>query len=555
MMHYARAQQTAISGRENRIDARGKQAISRVQSLGFLPLGSLSTPQIADQRLQSKSPVVNETDRKFLREYHSVMIERLTRRSYDGGEVPEVERPTRWSSLRRRFWYGSSTLGWLYRDASNFVGIGLPSKRLSVSLNPVYGYEVISTDDHRGTIARFTGGMRIEGGYAQKIRFLMDFRDHTESGNGPYNSRDSLYEDRWPAVDLKGNSSTSYDISESFVQWYGRDLSLAAGRGRFYWGPAQFGSLFLNSKMPPFDYVRFDGVFESKQTDAAVYYTFLHGFLQSALPADTLYDSLYGRPRYLNREKYLSMQRLEIRPRGNFLVAMNQGVVYGDRGVQLGYVVPLNFLYSVQHANDDKDNFVLGFDGTWRPVRGLKLYSELFFDDIIVSELFKASRTNKSAHTLGLQGIVPRPIWRNFDLKAEYTKIRPFVYSHVFSTNTFTHWYSPIGYSLEPNSEYLTAELRWIWYPLYVTGHVSRQNHGANPGGENVGGDIYLPSPDDGKVPAPFLAGEFEHTDRIGLRIEWEALENLWLRGDITHITESRREDRLESRVSFGWNL
>ena len=46
--------------------------------------------------------------------------------------------------------------------------------------------------------------------------------------------------------------------SESFLQYYGRDLSISAGRGRFQWGPGRFGSLFLNAHTPPFDYVRFD---------------------------------------------------------------------------------------------------------------------------------------------------------------------------------------------------------------------------------------------------------------------------------------------------------
>jgi hypothetical protein len=314
--------------------------------------------------------------------------------------------------------------------------------------------------------------------------------------------------------------------------------------------------LFLGAKNPPFDYVRFSAVFdEDTPGDDAFFYTFLHGFLQSSVPSDTLYYSPGGRARYLNAEKYWSGQRLEIRPRGNLLLALNQAVVYGDRGVQLGYITPLNFLYSVQHSGDDKDNFVLGFDGTYRPVNGLKIYGETFFDDIIVSELTKSSATNKSAYTVGFQGIIPRSFWQNFDLKWEYTKIRPYVYSHVFATNSYSHWSSPLGYTKEPNSEFMTAELRGSFYPYYVTLHWSRQNHGANTDSLDVGGDIYAPWSGDKTASAPFLAGQFEHIDRVGVKFQWEALENLCLFGEGMQVIESRRVNRVETHLGFAWNL
>ncbi len=353
-----------------------------------------------------------------------------------------------WNRLRRRIGLADEQAVWFYGDGFHLAK-GKIDTSLVVTLQPVYGLDLIDTDDERGRISRFTSGLRVEGGYARNVHFMMDFRDHTESGNPPYDTRAKLYEDRWAAVGLAPDrQSTSYDISESFMQYYGRDLSLTAGRGRHRWGPAHSGSLFLNSRMPPVDYLRFDAAIESHETDRAVYYTFLHGWLASQLVEDTLYFGPTGRVRTLNAQKYLSAQRLEIRMRRNLLVAFSQGVVYGDRGVQLGYLTPLNFLYSVQHSNDDKDNMVLGFDGTWRPVRGGKLYAELFLDDVVVSELLTSSGNNKSAFTLGSELTRQVSERLNLDCWLEYTRVRPFVYSHVFATNVYTHWTSPIGYTL-----------------------------------------------------------------------------------------------------------
>ena len=330
-----------------------------------------------------------------------------------------------WTKLRRRAGLEENQAQWFYRGGFHFAAWQYDTT-LAVAIQPVYGLEVIETDDERGTISRFTAGARVEGGYARRLHFMVDFRDHTETGNGPYVSRGQLYEDRWAAVDLKGGNSTSYNISESFLQYYGRDLSLTAGRGRFRWGPARHGSLFLNAQMPPFDYVRFDAVLEDQKSQA-IYYTFLHGWLQSQIPAETLYVNPGGRPRTLAAQKYFSAQRLEVRPRADLLFGFSQGVIYGDRGVQLGYLTPFNFLYSVQHSNDDKDNTVIGFDANWRPAAGVRLYGEAFFDDIVVSALTTSSGSNKSVYTTGIHLAGVQGFLKNFDGGIEYTKIRPFV--------------------------------------------------------------------------------------------------------------------------------
>lgn len=536
-----------------RVDDRAYGYFDRAETMGLLPLLSQTQPYLGHKRHPVALSERIQRSREDVR-FHTESAANLAAVS----RLPEPALAGGWRSVRRAAGLPEAALPWLYADGFHFASWNYDTS-FSAAIQPVYGLTRIATDDERGTISRFTGGLRIEGGYAQRVHFMMDFRDHTESGNGPYWSRDQLYEDRWGAVDFKGGASTSYNISESFLQFYGRDLSLAAGRGRFRWGPARFGSLFLDSRNPPFDYVRFDAVLEPAHGARAVYYTFLHGWLQSRIAADTLYFNPDGRPRTLNAEKYLSAQRLEIRPRGNLLLGLSQGVVYGDRGVQPGYLTPLSFLYSVQHSNDDKDNFVLALDGTWRAARGLRLYGELFFDDIVVGELTTSSGSNKSAFTAGMHVVPPHRFGRHFDLGLEYTKIRPFVYTHFFATNVYSHWYSPLGYTREPNSEFITAELRGTFYPVTLAAKFSRQNHGANYTADgvyyNVGGDIDQANYGAAGATYRFLAGRFERTTRIGLRAEWEPLPAFVLFAELAAISRSRQANRTETFIGFGWNL
>jgi hypothetical protein len=518
--------------------------LSRLETSRDIPLFSETRPflglihhprQLPEQRLMSREA------RRYAAEGAANMV-------MIGQPVPESTESS-WQWLKRQLPLGLASAHWLYADGFHLASWQYDST-FSASLQPVYGLEAIRLDTAGKTIKRFTSGLRVEGGYAQKLHFMVDFRDHTEFGNGPYYSRSQLYQDRWGAVDLSGGNSTTYDISESFLQYYGHDLSIAAGRGRFQWGPGQYGSLFLNSQMPPFDYIRFDAAIEAKHNDAAIYYTFLHGWLQSNIPAETLYVNPDGRPRTLDAQKYFSAQRLELRPGANFLFGFSQGVIYGDRGVQLGYLTPVNFLYAVQHSMDDKDNFVLTFDGTWRLVRGLKVYGEALFDDITVSALTTSRGTNKSAYTVGMQAIMPKPFWEHFDLRTEYTKIRPFVYSHVFATNTYTNWTSPIGYTLQPNSEFLHAEIRGTFYPVQVSLFATHQNHGS------IGGDIYTPLyAVPGRDLYGFLEGSLVRSLHFGGRCSWQMLPNLALIASLTEIRATGAANRLEAGGGFSWNL
>lgn len=519
--------------------------LSRMETSQDIPLYSATRPFLGfihhPRALQSESQGSRE-----LRRYRAEGVANM----FVIGQIRDESPESPWTRLKRRLPFGLSSASWLYESGFHMASWRYDTT-LSVAIQPVYGLDVIRMDSAGKTIKRFTGGLRVEGGYAQKLHFMVDFRDITESGNGPYTSRSALYEDRWGLVELGDSmsTSTSYNISESFLQYYGRDLSLAAGRGRFRWGPGQFGSLFLNSQMPPFDYVRFDGAIEATHSDAAIYYTFLHGWLESNVVAESLYVNPGGRPRTLDAQKYLSAQRLEIRPWKDFLFGFSQGVIYGDRGVQLGYLTPLNFLYSVQHSMDDKDNFVLGFDGTWRPVRGIKLYSELFFDDITVSALTTSKGTNKAAYTVGTQLIVPRPLWDHFDARVEYTKIRPFVYTHIFTSNVYTHWTSPIGYTLQPNSEFLTGELRANFYPIQIAAHLVHQNHGSVGG--RIDTPLYNALPDQ---MFGFLTGRIERTTRVGLQTTWETLPGLSLFATVSEVRTTFHPNRTEVTAGFGWN-
>ena len=182
-------------------------------------------------------------------------------------------------------------------------------------------------------------------------------------------------------------------------------------------------------------------------------------------------------------------------------------------------------------------------------------YGELLWDDMAVAEFGSDDVRNKSAFTLGIHA-APRGTWRFLDARAEYTQVRPFVYSHVFATNVYTHWTSPLGLTLEPNSEFMTTELRATFYPVQFGFRWQRQNHGADSDIreiENVGGNIYHPI---GWYDSyPLLFGDFQRTDRYSLWGVVELLENFLVQGRITRIAETSVEERVETALALSWNF
>ncbi|MBU1937764.1 hypothetical protein KKG05_10235, partial [bacterium] len=148
----------------------------------------------------------------------------------------------------------------------------------------------------------------------------------------------------------------------------------------------------------------------------------------------------------------------------------------------------------------------------------------------------------------------PRGTWRFLDARAEYTQVRPFVYSHVFATNVYTHWTSPLGYTLEPNSEFMTTELRATFYPVQFGLRWQRQNHGADSEDfGDVGGSVYHPLSSQENY--SLLAGDCHRTDRYSLWGVLELLENFLIQGRVTQIMETDTDNRVETALALSWNF
>jgi hypothetical protein len=377
-------------------------------------------------------------------------------------------------------------------------------------------------------------GFQLRGYVQQKVGMLLDFADYTESGRGPYLSRSQLYEDRAGyvanlnrGVPAEPGESANYDISIYDLAIGGKYWELHGARMPIAWGPGRSGQLLLSDWGPPFHQVQFN--LNLARTLRLVY------VLGSLKTFPEIADSLYsgaGIPRTIERTKYLAAHRLEWDLHRRLKLAFSEAVIFGERGLELAYLVPANFFYAAQHERGDQDNLLLSLEASWVPVNRWKLYGQLLVDDLTFSKIGTDWYGNKTGWLGGLNWVEPLGA-RNLDATVEMAQIRPFVYTHQFPVNVYKNWNAPLGYRHHPNSQTIFADLRyWPHRRLVLEAAWTNLLHGANPDSlTNVGGNINQPRAQDGPEQAPFLGGLLQTTNRMDLSATYEALEHLYLWG------------------------
>lgn len=319
----------------------------------------------------------------------------------------------------------------------------------------------------------------------------------------------------------------NFDTFDGYLRFrtQGNWLSLMAGRNPVYMGFGFTDRLFLSNNTAAFDYLRLDLAYK------AVAYTFLYGSLRG--------DSL-------GREidaKNIATHRLDVMFSNSFRMGFFESVISANTPFSFTFLNPISFLTSAElnkssqpGANND-NNSLMGLDMLVNPFKSLAFQGSLLIDDLDFSTLFKdnSSITNKFAWQLGA-------MWENaFTLPnlrftAEYTKLDPFVYSHVSNETEYTHWDLPLGHHLQPNSDEIALGLEYD-----ITNRINLSllyQHQRSANGivtdslgrviVNYGGDINNASGYSRSDPE-FLKGNRIDRDIITANFSWQFLRQFYI--------------------------
>jgi hypothetical protein len=171
---------------------------------------------------------------------------------------------------------------------------------------------------------------------------------------------------------------------------------------------------------------------------------------------------------------------------------------------------------------------MMGLDFKCTAIKNLKFYGELLIDDITTTKLGTDWYGNKLGYSVGAWWVDPFSL-NNADVRFEYTRIRPYVYSHADGIN-YTHYHSALGYWSGPNSENVYSEFNYRFSKSLLTTIFFQLNrHGANTADKNVGGHLDLPHVIGDDWYVNFLDGILEKSRSIGFDCSYEVFENCYV--------------------------
>lgn len=332
----------------------------------------------------------------------------------------------------------------------------------------------------------FDGGFRIRGSLFDHLGYNFSVMKGGAAGDSV------LTESVFP--EIKSNfkylenteNITNYDFAAGYLKYYfepseGMGISAQLGREKLKYGLGYSKSLSLSGDAPDMDFMKF---------------SFNYGIINySSIFASTVGE--FNTNRDLRYTKFFTANRLRLSFENLFDVGIGETIISSE-GIQLGYVNPLIFYKFVEMSLQDRDNGTIFFDMQTHFLKDLELQGTFFLDENILSNLSDMSKsTNKTAYQLGFFWYEPGGL-KNLALIFEYTKIRPYVYTHFDPKNTYTAFGIIIGHPVGPNADQIFTKLTYnltdrINFKLEYR-HIRKGENIYNSNGElltNVGGNVY----------------------------------------------------------------
>jgi hypothetical protein len=342
----------------------------------------------------------------------------------------------------------------------------------------------------------------------------------------------------------------SYDFVEGYLKYYtepaeGMRISGQFGREEVKLGYGYSNSLVLSGNAPDLDFLRL--IFR---------YGIVNFYSMFGSGVGLLYEDREDR-----YSKYFYTNRLMLSFEELFDIGIGETIV-SDR-FDIAYLNPVIFYKFVEHSLQDRDNGAIYFDIQTHFLDNLELQGTFLLDENVLSNLSDFSKsTNKSAYQIGLFWYRPVGI-ENLGLILEYTKIRPYVYTHFDPKNTYTSFGQILGHPAGPNADQLFAALTYNnSNRMRIRLDYSKNRSGENIVSEdgelirNVGGDVFQAfrpgiDPDE----SYFLDGIRINSDIFSVNFSYEPIRDFRFDLNYSYRTENNLTTGTNSDNSYAYGL
>lgn len=263
----------------------------------------------------------------------------------------------------------------------------------------------------------------------------------------------------------------------------GNIFAFELGYGKNFIGQG-FRSLFLSEVASNYPYLKIS-------TDVWHFkYINIFSALKGTAPTSqypTDFESKYSTTHYLS---WAVSPRFNI---GLFETIVWQGQdTLSKRGFDPNYLNPIIFYRPVEYSIGSADNALIGFDLSFKASKTLRFYSQVLFDEFLLSAFREANGwwANKWATQIGFIAYDFAKV-KGLNIRGEFNCARPFTYTHGSTLQNYGHFNQPLAHQLGTN-----------FYEGILTGYFEKKNwygravftyaqYGRDTDSLNLGGDIF----------------------------------------------------------------
>lgn len=326
-------------------------------------------------------------------------------------------------------------------------------------LKPVIGIQYYFNDN--GHIRHSWGGASVHAYVGDNWAIWASLRDNQQVGA-------RLARPSYLTQELGGNykgitgggAGGEFSEMRGGISWSWSWGSISFEKDHIAWGDNYNGASILSGRTPSYAMVKLH-----MKPAPWLDLNYHHGWLHSQVVDSVLSyypDSDHPLVRVFHN-KFIASNIFTVTPFERLSISLGNSVVYSEKNVQPGYLLPFMFYKSITHTqrnplryHDQNSAFFVNFSS--RQIRHLHLYGTWFVDEFSVTRVGDPDRTNFT----GTKGGFRLSNWpvRDVAFTAEYTFTYPKTYQHRVPVTTFETNNFNLGHYLRDNSRELYLALQ-----------------------------------------------------------------------------------------------
>ncbi|MDF1543925.1 MAG: capsule assembly Wzi family protein [bacterium] len=347
---------------------------------------------------------------------------------------------------QRDYQLGPYEINWLDSDLGKFKRLSLPDENQVVTFLSLQ--ELLNAErDHRTAyLESFRGGFATTP--HPDLYIFADFSLSESKANDPeYRGK------KWRG--LAGS------VENAFLSYRSGRFHLLVGRYASFWGG--YRSLLFSPNLP------LDG-FGYRYHWGKITLSYRLARLNSIFSEDAT---------TFQENRYLAGHRLDWRLNDKVRLGLFETVLFGGVGrqVEFFYLNPIVSFHAAQMNENSDDNILIGFDFSYVPTPGQKLYGQLLVDDFQIEN--KTDGDQEPDQYGLLLGIFSGKLLSAADLRLEYTRVTNWTFNQQKPRNRYLFNLAPIG-NLAGNDfdQYLLEISRWLKPSLLLTLSINHRRQG-----------------------------------------------------------------------------